>query len=219
MKIFTVFLLLVQQSIGSIGFSQNVTFLEYKISEVGYISIPDNMEIQAGNFKKFAETYQKELGRKNGYEVSDERIVFQPKGLNSLDKIALASYARVILNTDIGNFGDYGKLTTTFTATPIELEELGEQIKSQIQQGMNGTGLKMISWYGIALSIINGKSALKISYTRQLNDHPIVVVKMYQFQNNDRMHTLTLSYRKDDESTWKPLFDKIVNSFIINNIR
>lgn len=205
--------------ISTISFSQSTDFENYRIIEVGSISIPDNMEIQSGNYKKLSETYQKEMSKKFGYEVSDNRIVFQQKGLNDLEKQGLASYVRVILETEIGNYGDFDKLTKKLTASTQEISDISKEFKSQMQQSFAGTGLKLITWYGVSIVTINGRTALKISYLRQLNDKPYVVVNMYRFQNNDRLHSLTLSYRQSDETTWKPLLTKIANSFTITNVR
>ena len=205
--------------ISTVSFSQSADFENYRILEVGSISIPNNMEIQSGNYKKFSEIYEKGMSKKFGYEISDNRIVFQQKGLNDLEKQGFASYVRVILETEIGNFGDFDKLTTKLTATPQEIADISKEVKSQMQQSFAGTGLKLITWYGVSIVTINGKTALKISYLRQLNDNPYVIVNMYRFQNNDRLHSLILSCRQSDETTWKPLFAKIANSFTISNIR
>ena len=205
--------------LSTVSFSQSTDFENYRILEVGSISIPNNMEIQSGNYKKFSEIYVKGMGKKFGYEISDNRIVFQQKGLNDLEKQGFASYVRVILETEIGNFGDFDKLTTKLTATPQEIADISKELKSQMQQSFAGTGLKLITWYGVSIVTVNGKTALKISYLRQLNDNPYVIVNMYRFQNNDRLHSLILSCRQSDETTWKPLFEKIANSFTISNIR
>jgi hypothetical protein len=205
--------------LSTVSFSQSTDFENYRILEVGSISIPNNMEIQSGNYKKFSEIYEKGMGKKFGYEISDNRIVFQQKGLNDLEKQGFASYVRVILETEIGNFGDFDKLTTKLTATPQEIADISKELKSQMQQSFAGTGLKLITWYGVSIVTVNGKTALKISYLRQLNDNPYVIVNMYRFQNNDRLHSLILSCRQSDETTWKPLFEKIANSFTISNIR
>ena len=103
--------------------------------------------------------------------------------------------------------------------TQAELNELNSELKSQIQQSFYGTGLKLIIWYGVSIAKVNGRKVLKISYLRQLKDNPYVVVNMYSFQNNDRVHRLTLSYRQSDEAIWKPLYSQILNSFTIINVR
>ncbi|WP_420150235.1 hypothetical protein [Spirosoma sp.] len=159
------------------------------------------------------------MAKKFDYEVADNRVVFQQKGLNNFEQSGFSTYARVIVETTIGNAGDYEKLTTSFTATPAELNALSAEFKKKIQQGFQGTNLKLISWYGIAITKVNGRTALKISYLRQLADRPFVVVNTYRFQNNDRMHSIITSYRQEDEATWKPLLNKTVNSFTITDVR
>lgn len=191
----------------------------YLLKNVGYISIPNTMEIQGGNYKKLAEEYQKESGRKFGYEVSENRIVFQQKGLNDGAKPAYASYARIIIETIVGSYGDFEKLTTKLSASSSEIAELNSQLKKQVAELFSGTGLKLISWYGTEIETINGRTALKISYLRQLKDNPLVIVSMYQFQNNDRMHQLTFSYRQQETAKWKSAFSKALTSFKITNIR
>ncbi|HMT75146.1 MAG TPA: hypothetical protein PKA77_13825 [Chitinophagaceae bacterium] len=191
----------------------------YLLKNIGYISIPSNMELQSGNYKKLAEEYQKQQGKKFGFEISDNRIVFQQKGLNSGDSAGFASYARVILETTIGNYGDFEKLSTKLSATQEELRDLSAQLKLQTEQSFSGTGLKLISWYGVQIVNVNGRTALKISYLRQLNENPYVIVSMYQFHNNDRIHQLTMSYRQQDSATWKSVYTTILNSFTITNVR
>ena len=199
--------------------SQTDLFKDYRLLNVGYISIPAMMEIQAGSYKKLSEALQTNLAKKFDYEVADDKVVFQQKGLNNFEPTGLSTYTRVIVETETGNFGDFEKLTTTLTATQSELQSLSAEFKSQLQQGFQGTNLRLINWYGISIAKINGRTALKISYLRQLADRPFVVVNMYRFQNNDRMHSVTTSYRQSDEETWKPLLNKVVNSFTITNVR
>lgn len=202
-------------------YSQTLTEViqNYRLLNVGYISIPSNMEIQSGNYKKLLDSIQTGQSKPFSYEVSSNKVIFQQRGLNDLDKSSFGSYARVILETTINNIGDYEKITTKYTATQTELAELSKNLKLQVQQGFSGTQLKLISWYGVSIVTINGRTALKISYLRQLGDNPYVVVNNYRFQNNDRLHSLTLSYRQSDESNWKPLFTNILNSFTITNVR
>ena len=212
-------LLVIALLLSNISFSQTTDFEKYKLSNVGFISIPSKMELQSGIYKKRSEKYQKEISEKFGFEVSGNRIVFQQKGLNDNVKSGFSTYSRVILETEIGQIGDFEKLTNNYNLTQAELVQINDEIINQVKQSFNGTGLRIINWYGVSVKKINGRTALKVSYLRQLNDNPYVLVDMYSFQNNDRMHRLTLSYRQSDGNTWKPLFSKILNSFTITNVR
>ncbi len=203
----------------AVSYSQSTTMENYKVVNVGTISIPSNMEMQSGNYKKVSELFQAEQTKRLGNEIFDNRVVFQQKGLNNLEKQNFATYARVILETNISNYGDFEKLNVQFSASAAELKELNDQFREQVQDSFAGTGLRMIRWNGVSVTTVNGKSCIKTSYVRQLENRPFVTVNIYRFQNNDRMHTLTLSYSQDDETTWKPLFSNILNSFRITNMR
>ena len=203
----------------TVSYSQSTTIENYKIVNVGTISIPTNMEMQSASYKKGSELFQAEQNKRLGNEIFDNRVVFQQKGLNNLEKQNFATYARVVLETNISNYGDFEKLNVQFSASASELKELNDQFREQVQDSFAGTGLRMIRWNGVSVTTVNGKSCIKTSYVRQLENRPFVIVNIYRFQNNDRMHTLTLSYSQDDETTWKPLFSNILNSFRITNMR
>jgi len=192
----------------------------YLIKDVGHISIPKLLELQGGKFKELATEVQKKASEKYKYEISDLRVVFQNRGVNKFDKDALTDYARVIIETKIKNYGDYQKLTTQIKATKLELEELNDQMKKSAEENLKSMGSRMIKWNNVQIVIVNGMTALKSSYIRQLNkDRPYVHVTMYQFLNNDRIHFLTLSCQEKDLAKWKIPFQTILNSFVITNVR
>lgn len=209
----TIFLIFLS-FISAVCFSQ-ASLENYPLQNIGYISIPANMEMQPRKYT-IGEDYEKE---KFKFEVSDSRIVFQQKGINGDEKNELSPFARVILKTTVGNAGDFEKLTTKLTATASELSKLNTQIRNQMARSFIGTGVKIVKWHGVKIVNVNGITALNISYTRQLNDQPNVIVSIYQFSNNDRLHKLTLSHAEQDAENWKLLSSKILTSFTITNVR
>lgn len=144
-----IFILIFTIILSNLCFARTIDFENYKILNLGYISVPKNMEIQSGNYKRIAQTYHKDMGKHFGYKISSDRAVFQQKGLNNFEKSGFSSYARVIIETDISNYGDYEKLTTHYTATQNELKLLDRELKKEMQSIFSGTGLKLISWQGI----------------------------------------------------------------------
>ena len=189
------------------------------IENVGSIDLPPTMEVQAGEYKEFVDNGLVSLG------LHVEQLVAQQKGLNEIRR-PTGKYARVMVGTEIGSYGDYGTLNFDIHEyTQSDIAELDIIIKQQNQQELAniqqpGLGqMKIIKWYPIKLEIINGMSCLHISYTRQLNDNLLVLVHMYGFQNNDRMHRLTMSYRLSEADYWQADFTDILNSFRITNIR
>jgi len=197
----------------------NKDFYEFKIKDVGSIAIPNNMEVQTGVYKEINDLYLKQFVDQFDYEVSGDQIIFQQKGLNDLNINSFDTYSRIIIETEKGSIGDYDKLTTPLDATEQELEELSTMIKTEIEKPMLEAGIKMIEWKDASFVSVNDVDALKISYTRQIKDNPLVLVEMYTFFNNDRMHRLTLSYRLNEADIWKNKLEDTLRSFLITNVK
>ncbi|MDM1346509.1 hypothetical protein [Myroides marinus] len=200
-------------------FSQKIAYKDITLYGIGTIEIPSNMELQAGTYKEFSQKIVKEGVKLMGGEVSDNRIVFQPKGINDLTEDGLAMYARVIIETDILLPGSYDKLKDTSIPTKEELKNISVELKSEMEKMLYGTNLKIIEWIGVSMVKINGNNTLKFSYIRKLKSNPKVKVETYVFQNYDRIHRLTISYRVEDTTLWEPKMNRIVNSFKITNIK
>ncbi|GHV38884.1 hypothetical protein FACS1894179_02960 [Bacteroidia bacterium] len=192
-----------------------IDYIKYKIDRVGSISISPKMELQSGDYKQGAENYIKS----QGITITGNRIVFQQKGLNELSSSSFNSYARIIFETTIGSIGDFEKLGSVATVSVAELNEVSSVYKQQFLQQYRGTTMKLILWHGASIEKVNGQTCIKYSYVRQLGNNPPVEVASYIFQNNDRMHTITVSYRKNDKNTWGVILTNSLNSFKIENIR
>lgn len=212
-KLVYLFLLICFNSLSQIEFDN------YALSGIGSISIPNTMELQSGMYKEIHDKLEEKASEIMKFEITGNKIVFQQKGLNELEKYAFTTYARIMLETEIGKPGEYQKATSKIAPTSSELQELSAEIKQQVAVAFKGTALRMIDWYGCSFVIINGKQFMKISYKRQLADNPEVHVDLYRIQNYDRMHTLTIAYRVSDSEVVKPIFTKVVNSFKLTDVR
>lgn len=200
-------------------FENEKSYNVFVLKDVGYISIPASMELQSGAYKKVVADGLKTLGRKYHFFVSDDRVVFQQEGLNTLSEKGFSLYARVIIETEFGYFDDYPKQTDDFSLTPSASTRINSSLRQQVSEGLKGTGLYIVEWKGVSTVKVNNSVALKIAFVRRLNDNPNVYVEQYQFYNNDRMHSVTLSYRQQDSLVWKPLFAKTISSFHLTNIK
>jgi hypothetical protein len=184
------------------------------IKNVGRFDLPPTMEVQKGKYKEFVD----EIKKIKGFDAT--QLTAQQKGLNEFGKEGFEKYARVMIETTFGSVGDFEKLNFNIaTYTQSDISDLNTTYKQQIQQSFSGTGLKLIEWYPLKLEKINGMSCIHISYKRQLQDKPFVLVHIYYFHNNDRMHSLTLSYRLSEVDYWKSDYATILKSFRITNIR
>jgi len=99
------------------------------------------------------------------------------------------------------------------------LSVANKEIKASVEKVHSKMGLKLIEWNGIAVVTVNGRTALKTTYLRQLKDDAPIMMVSYRFQNNDRMHSLQFAYTKSQEKKWEPLMTQVLNSFTITNVR
>lgn len=208
--------LLIQPSFGQISSLPHLTtgWERIYVKNVGSFDLPPTMEVQKGKYKEFND----ELRKIKGFDAT--QITAQQKGLNEFGKEGFEKYARIILETTFGATGDFENLNFNISEyTQADIAELNTIFKQQFQQSFYGTGLKLIEWYPLKLEKVNGMSCFHISYKRQLQDKPFVLVHIYYFHNNDRMHILTLSYRLSEADYWKADFATILKSFRITNIR
>jgi len=197
---------------------------KYIIPDVGYIYISDELELRDDDtdFGKHMSNHMKSLNQVYYLDTSED-IVFQNKGLNdnSLDLKSIKSdYARITIATYKSNKGDFVKAKEYLEpSTKSEQKEFEKEYELEMRKQWYGTKLKLIKLYEVNFTKINGVNVLKSSYLRQLDDNPLVVVRQYCFQNYDRQHIITLSYRESKETKWKPIMEKAINSFVLTNIR
>jgi len=184
------------------------------IRNVGFIDMPPNMEVQSGTYQEIMNSFYNRL------EIDAPQLVFQQKGLNSNSNSSFQNYGRVILETQIGSYGDFQPLNFNIsTVTASEISELNSTFKQSTKNDLLSIGHTLIEWYPLKVKKVNGMPCIHVSYRRQLGSNPIVLVNYFIFQNNDRMHSLTLSYRISEASIWKVNFDRILSSFRITNVR
>lgn len=184
------------------------------IRNVGFIDMPRNMEVQTGTYQEIMNNYY------NRIEIDAPQLVFQQKGLNNNNSSSYQTFGRVIVQTQIGNYGDFEPLSFNIsTVTPAEISELNSNFKQTTISDLQTIGHELIEWYPLRVQKINGMPCIHVSYRRQLGSNPIVLVNYFVFQNKDRVHTLTLSYRVSESSAWKTDFARIQSSFRITNIK
>jgi hypothetical protein len=175
------------------------------IPEVGFIDIPPTLELQDKEKNPMLSA------------ANQNALYIQQKGLNDFQKSSYDTYVRVIIETEISGDNEYETLDTKYFVTQSELKELDEILKPQFKNPYT----KIIDWFPTSTVDINNIRALLIHYTRVGNTkgkHP-VDVKMYKFQNYDRLHTVTVSYRIRDKYKWKTDLEDVLKSFTITNVK
>jgi hypothetical protein len=190
------------------------------VKDVGHFDIPPTMEIQKGLFKKFVENYREV----NGYDTL--QLTVQQKGVNDFTKESQETFARIDFETAIDAEGDNPSSNfDMFSLGQDILTDMGTQIDELYKDAIKNSpeykkiGMKLIEWYPMKFETINGMLCYHMSWKRQFSNNPYVMVNMYIFPNNDREHTITMSYRIEDAEIWKADFEKVLDSFRITNLK
>jgi hypothetical protein len=195
--------------------AQDQTWQTVSIPGICTYQIPPSVEIQKGTYKEFNDKLR---GLVLEIETSAERVVAQPKGINSFDPQARKRYCRIIVETDRGQLGEYESLDTPLAVSEEELRELDTFLKQQMQkEAAMYTAKKMkmdlLSWQPARIVRVNGVDALKTTYIRSINDGQPAIVNIYCIQNNDCLHKITISYRLSEKTLWASDLDKIIDTF------
>jgi hypothetical protein len=221
-----IFFFIAFYSFGSILFSQNLPFPlpelqgdweRIYVQDMGSFDLPPSMEIQDGTMKILSQ----EINRKFGI-MGPSSLILQPKGHNELDLNSFQTYSRILIKTTIGIYGDFDKIDFNIKQyNANDLKQFDILYNQQFTSATINVGMKLIKWYPLALETLNGMSIIHMKYLRDTikeGESP-VLVNVYYIHNNDRIHSLTMSYRITDENYWKPFFDAFLASFRISNIR
>jgi hypothetical protein len=196
-------------------YAQDATWETVSVPGICTYQIPPTVEIQQGTYKRFNDQFRKTVLE---IETSPDRVVAQPKGINDLDSLALKRYCRIIVETDRGAKGDHVKLDEPLALSTAELTELDKQLEARNRQAAvlsTSKGMKMVvlCWRPAKLVRVNGVDAIMTTYSRSMNDAPPVLVRMYMIQNNDYLHTITISYREEERELWSDDLGKVVHTF------
>ncbi|MCK4905011.1 hypothetical protein KAS42_02035 [bacterium] len=194
------------------AFAQSSQWTKVEIPNICSFEIPEQMEIQGENYKALTDSLQEKYLK---VSPSLDKVLIQQKGLNELNKEAFKLYARIMIETQITPPGEAEALTTPLQFSDSELQEFEELFKQGILEEFKkfSTPMRLLKLEPVQIEKINGIDVITIQYRRQLKQNIPVVVKVYFFNNYDRMHIITMSYRETEAKIWKPLYSKIILSF------
>lgn len=175
--------------------------------------IPPTMEMQAGAYKRYSETLQRLVLEAK----SEKRVVAQQKGLNRLRPEAREVYARVIVETDSAEKGEYVKLNTPLGLSSSDLRS----IDRELQEGIKNLGLtapfksELLSWQQAKVATLAGVPCVTYGYSRTaaIKGKRPVTARVYLVFNYDCLHTITVSYREDESELWATDLDRVLGSF------
>lgn len=106
-------------------------------------------------------------------------------------------------------------MTENISLNDEEIYELDLELKNNYLVSFNKASISLVEWYPVVITSVNEMPALLISYKRKFNNEPIVFVKNYRFQDYDKIHSLTFSYRINEKDIWENL--RRITKFISYN--
>lgn len=190
---------------------------EIEIEEIGSILIPPTIELRDDDsyISLLADGIRDNLVTKTKVKIVKASLTFQPKGVNNLQKEAVAKYARILISIDKGHGGEFLNDYEVSGLTRTELGELNSMYRESFEEDAKKMGgqAKLLEWYPVKVVKINGMSAIKIAYLRQAMNNPPVYVQTYNFLNYDERIEITLSYRDNEKHLWAEDFESSINSF------
>ena len=188
------------------------------IGNIGSIDYPDDLlELQSGIYKEVLDEIRKI------FKIEETNFILQQKGLNDLLESSFDGYARIMFQTIKGDTGGLTNINKRPPFSESELNELGNELRNQTisefekLEVVTGQKNKIIEWNSAIIKEIDNMYPIILTYKRQLNDNPIVSVKQYQFWDDNQVYRIVFSYRVEDESKYKDIYEDIIKSFSVNN--
>lgn len=186
----------------------------YKIKNMGYISMPKEMELNIGQVNEVLDESLSALLNKYKLEISDKKIVFLQKILNPADTINKKWRASFTIETndsqgrDVENMGQ------------LEVQKMNDSVRASYGAKLREQNLKILSWYGVQKVKLNGINALKLSYINQVKNSSAknnikTMVNTYWIYKDSKEYILTFSYKKQEQNKWKLVCSEILKSIYI----
>jgi hypothetical protein len=199
---------------GATACAQDETWKTVSIPGICTFQIPATVELQKGAYKKRMDRLYKNME----VDLTPDRVVAQPKGINDFDPVALKRYCRIIVETERGSRGEFAKLDEPMVLSAAELKGMDTEIKNQLQQEVallasNGMKMTILAWQGTKITRVNGVGALLTTYARSVDGASPALVRKYHIWNNDCVHLITISYRESESNLWEADLGNVIGTF------
>lgn len=170
------------------------------IAGVGTIDVPPSLEVQEGQLREMS--------------GSSYGLILQQKGLNAQTKSSLETYVRVMVETfPADSPGDFRKAGSKIKYSSAELQEIGTALRMQAEM----PEITILQWEKPKVVEVNGMTAICVEYSRAYKSNTPAKVSVYMFEDYDRIHKLTLSYRVSEKEMWAATLQGLLKSFRISH--
>lgn len=175
----------------------------YTINDMFTISVDSKLELRDKNG-----LYEQKTKNNNLPVTSDDVIVFQQAGLNNDKKAAYQKYARIMIQTENGNVGDFSYYDGSCELSDSDIVNFNRLAYQELSPQMHMT-IKP-STKGFFLD--NGIYCIMTSYQRS-GVYGNVDVCIYYFFNDNQWAKVLCSYKNSEEKLWKKVMENAIESF------
>ena len=173
--------------------------IKYHINDMFSISVSDKMEM-----RKEDDAYTKWMN--DALECSSEdKIVFQQKGLADFDQTARAHYARIIIKTEVDEECGFPAFNDA---------DIPEDVISELENACTGelaSGQSFLTAPKGKVEEIGNGVRIKIDYRRSGTLGAVNVQVIYIF-NYRYAAKIIASYRESEASIWQTIIEQAINS-------
>ncbi len=157
--------------------------------------------------------------------LDNEKNVSMPKlsVINATSDLSFVANYFIENNTTAAllNIRYYPNMTVTQSESERmdaeEIQKLDKYIYDNIKMGEKDSGWSLMEWRGTKRQVINGSTAFVTEYTRTgINNNGSFCTRLIRFFRGSESYTISIGYKIEDESSLRPICDKVISS-IRNN--
>lgn len=177
------------------------TWTNYTINNSYSIAVPNTVELR-NDYDQYT-LFLKD----KGFELNENAVIFQQKGLSTKPSNADQHYARIIIQHIKGEPDDFLSSNQTEPITYQLKSELKDIVLSEL-----GT-FSLLEEPNYQWIDINGIKALEIKYRRNGNSEHTTSCSLYLISNYDEFVKLMISYRESEGNLWLPDLKDVIKTF------
>lgn len=197
-----------------------------EIESVGFIDYPSTIELRESKSPIYLQSERKYINTQYIFQQSGLKEIIESGKKYSKSELPepLKKFVRVFIQTHFSSYGEYRKINSSLPPSEekIKLFKLFLEKRENVTLPMQQNSVEILEWFPVETGKLNGMNYILISFKKQSTfnweKQPIIIHKSYFFENYDRMHRVTFEYRVQDKLIYETDFQKMIESFRINNI-
>lgn len=181
-------------------------WVKHNIKDVGFIYTPKD-------YSFYDEHYYDSISKQLQSSASSIGVVIQ--------KLDGVDFMKITITMKVGSSGTVHKLSNKYYRfAPVTVGDYETMVKPTILAPNKAIGVEILEATPIREDTLNGMFCIDFSLSALAPDGSTKIGgKYYWINNNDRVHSINMSYTANFYKRHKQVVDKIMGSFRITNIR